>query len=63
MVLALLLRPERTGQLLSDFRGKIVSDLAGKSFTVKQTTISGKSATEFTGSFTGSTAGGYAFSK
>ncbi|MEK7592014.1 MAG: hypothetical protein AAB508_01315 [Patescibacteria group bacterium] len=55
--------PRGQGQLLSDFRGKIVSDLAGKSFTVKQTTISGKSATEFTGSFTGSTAGGYAFSK
>ncbi|MBI5614275.1 hypothetical protein HY947_05095 [Candidatus Gottesmanbacteria bacterium] len=55
--------PRGQGQLLSDFRGKIVSDLAGKSFSVKQATISGKSATEFTGSFTGSTAGGYAFSR
>lgn len=51
------------GQLLSDFRGKIVSDLTGKSFTVKQATISGKNATEFSGSFTGSTAGGYAFAR
>lgn len=55
--------PRGQGQLLSDFRGKIVSDLTGKSFTVKQATISGKNATEFSGSFTGSTAGGYAFAR
>jgi hypothetical protein len=49
-------------QILSDYRGKIVSDRSGKPFSVKQVTVSGKNATEFSGTFTGSTAGGYAFS-
>lgn len=55
--------PRGVGQLLTDYRGRIVSDLAGKEFTVKQTTISGKPAVEFTGLFTGTTVGGYAFAQ
>lgn len=51
------------GQLLPDFRGKILSDLGGREFTVKDTTVAGRSAKEFTGVFTGTTIGGYAFSR
>ena len=52
-----------SGQVLADFRGKIISDAGGKSFVVNTTTIAGKSATEFTTSQVGSTIGGYAFSR
>lgn len=55
--------PRGTGQLLSDFRGKVVSDLAGRSFQVKTTTVAGKNAVEFWGLFTGTTVGGYSFSQ
>ncbi|MBI4064795.1 hypothetical protein HY409_00290 [Candidatus Gottesmanbacteria bacterium] len=51
------------GQLLTDYRGRIVSDLAGKEFMVKQTTVAGKNAVDFTGLFTGTTVGGYAFAQ
>ncbi len=51
------------GQVLADFRGKIISDAGGKSFVVNKTTIVGKPATEFTTSQVGSTIGGYAFSR
>ena len=51
------------GQVLADFRNKIISDLSGQEFTVKDTTVGGKKAVEFTGTFTGSTVGGYAFTK
>jgi len=50
------------GQSLPDSRGKLISDISGKTFVVKETTIHGNAATEFTGSFTGGTVGGYAFS-
>lgn len=50
------------GQALPDYRGKMISDVGGQTFTVKETTVSGQMATEFTGSFTGGTVGGYAFS-
>jgi len=52
-----------TGQVLADFRGKIISDAGGKPFTTSLTTIVGKPATEFTTFQTGSTIGGYAFSR
>jgi len=51
------------GQVLADFRGKVISDAGGKPFTINQTTIAGKPATEFTTAMVGSTIGGYAFSK
>jgi len=53
--------PRGTGQVLADYRNRIISDLSGKAFTVKETTINGKKAIEFSGTFTGSTVGGYAF--
>lgn len=52
-----------TGQVLADFRGKIISDAGGKPFTVSTTTVAGKPATEFTTTQMGSTIGGYAFSR
>ena len=51
------------GQVLADFRGKIISDAGGKPFTVSQTTVAGKPAMEFTTTQIGSTIGGYAFSR
>jgi len=52
------------GQVLPDFRGKIISDLGGIPLTVVDTVLSGgQSATEFTGSFIGTTVGGYVFSQ
>lgn len=55
--------PRGVGQILPDFRGKIISDVIGKEFTVKPTTVKGKTATEFTGSFTGNTVSGYSFTR
>lgn len=55
--------PRGTGQVLADFRGKVVSDVAGRSFQVKTTTVAGKNAVEFWGLFTGTTVGGYSFSQ
>jgi hypothetical protein len=55
--------PRGTGQVLRDFRGTVISDVNGKAFTTKPTTIAGKPAVEFTGGFTGGTLSGYVFSK
>jgi len=55
--------PRGVGEALADFRGNIISDVNGISFTTKKVTIAGRPATEFTGSFTGRTVAGYAFSK
>ncbi len=52
-----------TGQLLADFRGRVVSDVGGIIFTTKEATVSGHKAQEFTGIFTGQTVSGYAFSR
>ncbi|MFH0750184.1 MAG: hypothetical protein V1917_04730 [Candidatus Gottesmanbacteria bacterium] len=54
--------PRGAGQVLADFRGKIISDAGGKTFITKQTTVAGKQATEFSTANVGSTIGGYAFS-
>lgn len=55
--------PRGAGQGLPDFRGTIISDVGGIAFTTKPTTVAGLPATEFTGTFTGRTVSGYAFSK
>jgi hypothetical protein len=41
----------------------VISDTSGNPFLTKPVTIGGLSATEFTGSFTGRTISGYAFSQ
>jgi len=52
-----------SGQVLADYRGKIISDAGGKTFTTKQTTVGGNNAVEFTTAQIGSTIGGYSFSQ
>lgn len=49
------------GQLLPDFRGAILTDAAGREFTMKQGVFGGAYAYEYTGNFTGRTGGGYTF--
>lgn len=49
------------GQLLPDFRGAILTDAAGREFTMKQGVFGGVFAYEYTGNFTGRTGGGYTF--
>ncbi|MEK7130003.1 MAG: hypothetical protein AAB803_03200 [Patescibacteria group bacterium] len=51
------------GQALRDYRGAIVTDVLGQPFITKEALISGKSGVSFTGTFTGTTIGGYAFSR
>lgn len=51
------------GQVLPDYRGKIISDLKGIPFTIKETVIGGNTATEFEGSFIGTTVSGYVFTQ
>jgi len=51
------------GQVLPDYRGKIISDLKGIPFPLKETTLMGRTATEYTGTFTGTTVGGYVFTQ
>lgn len=51
------------GQLLPDFRGAILTDAAGREFTMKQTIIGGLPVYEYTGNFTGRTGGGYTFTQ
>lgn len=55
--------PRGTGQSLADFRGRVISDVGGISFTSKPTTVAGYPSTEFTGTFTGRTVSGYSFSR
>lgn len=51
------------GQLLADSRGGSISDVGGVTFTTKQSTVGGRVATEFTGTFTGRTISGYTFTR
>lgn len=53
--------PRGKGQLLPDFRGAILTDAAGREFTMKQGVFGGAYAYEYTGNFTGRTGGGYTF--
>ena len=55
--------PRGKGQLLPDFRGAILTDANGKEFIMKQTTVGGVYGYQYTGDFTGSTGGGYTFTK
>ena len=51
------------GQTLRDYRGAVVTDVLGQPFVTKDATTAGKMGVTFTGSFTGATATGYAFSR
>jgi hypothetical protein len=50
-------------QTLKDYRGATITDVNGKAFTTKQTTVKGLSAVEFEGTFSGRTVAGYTFSR
>jgi len=49
--------PRGKGQLLPDFRGAILTDAAGREFTMKQTMIGTQYVYEYVGDFTGRTGG------
>ena len=51
------------GQVLPDFRGAILTDAAGREFTMKQGVFGGAYAYEYTGDFIGRTGGGYTFTQ
>jgi|GEM_PF-3131983 len=51
------------GQVLPDFRGKIISDLLGVPLVIKEVVIRGHTGTEFTASFLGITVSGYKFTQ
>lgn len=51
------------GQMLPDFRGAILTDAHGKEFTMQETTIGSITGYGYRGDFTGSTGGGYSFTK
>lgn len=59
----LTIAPRGNGQALPDFRGAVLTDAAGREFTMKQTIIGGTNVYEFVGDFAGTTGGGYAFTK
>ncbi len=51
------------GLALRDFRGRVITDVNGTEFTAKETSVVGRSAVEFTGTFSGRTVTGYAFTR
>ena len=55
--------PRGAGHALADFRGKIVSDAAGREFLPEEVTVASRSAVSFRGDFVGSTVSGYSFTK
>ena len=51
------------GMALRDFRGRVITDVNGTEFTTEQSTVVGREAVKFTGSFSGRTVTGYAFTR
>ncbi len=51
------------GMALRDFRGRIITDVNGTEFTTSDTTVVGRAAINFTGTFNGRTVAGYAFTR
>lgn len=49
------------GQILPDFRGSGIADVAGRNFISEEATVAGRLVTEFRGDFSGTTVGGYQF--
>lgn len=50
-------------QSLSSLRGAVITDVSGTAFTSHDATMSGHTAIEFSGAFTGRTTGGYGFTQ
>lgn len=57
----LTIAPRGTGEVLADYRGKVISDASGKALITKDSVIKGKKASEYMTDTTGSTVGGYSF--
>lgn len=55
--------PRGLGQILTDYRGKIVTDFGGRPFVTTPTTVLDRPGLEFIGNFTGTTVTGYTFTK
>ncbi len=51
------------GQVLPDFQGSGISDVSGRNFTSSEATVAGTSAVTFNGDFSGTTVGGYQFTR
>jgi len=51
------------GQGLRFIRGAVITDASGKAFTTTETTVAGRYALEYTGTFRGTTIGGYTFNR
>ncbi len=59
----LTMSPKTVTQSLSSLRGAVITDVAGTAFTSHDATMSGHTAIEYTGTFSGRTTGGYGFTQ
>jgi len=59
----LTISPKTVTQSLSSLRGAVITDVSGTAFTSHDATVSGHTAIEFIGTFTGRTSGGYGFTQ
>ncbi|MCX6791582.1 MAG: hypothetical protein NT149_00920 [Candidatus Gottesmanbacteria bacterium] len=59
----LTISPKTVTQPLTSLRGVVITDVSGTAFTSQDATISGHTAVEFTGSFSGRTTGGSGFTQ
>ncbi len=59
----LTVSPKTVTQSLSSLRGAVVTDVLGTAFTSHEATVSGRTAIEYAGTFSGRTSGGYGFSE
>ncbi len=55
--------PRTVTQPLSNLRGALITDVNGTAFTSRDATVSGSTAIEFSGEFSGRTSGGYGFTR
>ncbi len=51
------------GQILADYRGKIITDFGGRPFVTNSTVVGGRPGVSYVGDFVGSTVTGYTFAK
>lgn len=59
----LTISPKTVTQSLSSLKGAVVTDVSGTAFTSHDAILSGHTAIEYTGTFSGRTSGGYGFTQ
>jgi hypothetical protein len=59
----LTISPKMSGSPIANFAKLIVKDAGGRIFETKETVVSGLTAVDFSGTFTGLTTGGYSFTQ